>query len=285
MGHLPPPGDMRLGTSSPALPQPHMTPPPPPPDGDTDTTGCSAPQAAPVRAAGPAASSSSGPTACNRPSSSGPLEQFLVNHFAKPLARLLNLKHHQDLRTLAIVSVFYYLQWFRWHHWDTAVAERVRGWGSGPAGVGLPMAVSESLILLLDLLWLAMGCLWAFFCATIVHNCIHVAQFHNYHVGGGLLGGVLDDRFLTTMISCPQSLNVVGVSRGWEWRYSCGQAAECSLRSPAEKLARLLCGVPTHRVPAWWVLGKTSRAGPQAGSDVTSSSPSAQAACGRVARS
>lgn len=69
------------------------------------------------------------------------------------LADALRLRHHEDLRSCGIVGFTYFLYVVRW---------RLR-WAP------LPWVVQVTS-------WLTLA-VFSFFCATIVHNCIHVPQF------------------------------------------------------------------------------------------------------------
>lgn len=82
-----------------------------------------------------------------------------TREFNQPLARLTGLKHHEDVRTFLIVGIFYSLIFWRWRTFYTV--------DLGP---------------IFDVVFLVATCTFAFFCATIVHNCVHCPQFTNYHM-------------------------------------------------------------------------------------------------------
>ena len=123
----------------------------------------------------------------------------------KTVAKHCGLKYHQDLRTLLIVGIFYCLVGFRWKRFfmykarldaqggtHTAATEPSVVWRTRPdGGRGSVNPLYGSLdtvqyygmpSLLEDCIWQCLTCTFAFFCATIVHNCMHTAQFVDYHV-------------------------------------------------------------------------------------------------------
>lgn len=126
----------------------------------------------------------------------------------KQIATLCNLKHHEDLRTFLIVGIYYALVYFRWTlykydpRYSTPENPYVRGsspltqrvqnalvnemqdedtnytWTAG----GLNFRYTSWGLLFLDVWWQVAAMSFSFFSATIVHNCIHFAQFRNYHL-------------------------------------------------------------------------------------------------------
>ncbi|CAD7937882.1 unnamed protein product [Amoebophrya sp. A25] len=138
------------------------------------------------------------------------LQPFLVE-----LAQLCNLKHVEDFRTFWIVGTYYALVFLRWRLYqidpryneglqsavasDASTLQRITShaqrafiaypssWhalsvaATGEEGVAFTAWIRVALGCL-DLLWIVATCSFAFFSATIVHNCIHFAQFRNYHV-------------------------------------------------------------------------------------------------------
>jgi len=87
--------------------------------------------------------------------------------FLKNIAWACNLKYHEDLRTFLIVGVVYASEYWRWNLYDHPQ---------------YPEFSQSIWFRLFDIFWLMMTCTHAFYCATIVHNCVHFAQFRNYHV-------------------------------------------------------------------------------------------------------
>ena len=70
------------------------------------------------------------------------------------------LQRKEDVRTVALVCVFYALQIGRWRASDERIAQ-----------------VDAALLGLGDELWIALICAFSFIGATLTHNCIHVAMF------------------------------------------------------------------------------------------------------------
>mmetsp|Transcript_14500 Transcript_14500/g.36266 ORF Transcript_14500/g.36266 Transcript_14500/m.36266 type:complete len:572 (-) Transcript_14500:837-2552(-) len=110
----------------------------------------------------------------------------------KQIATLCNLKHHEDLRTFLIVGIYYALVYFRWTlykydpRYSTPENPYVRG--SSPMTQKVQDALVNEVqvmqwgLLFLDVWWQVAAMSFSFFSATIVHNCIHFAQFRNYHL-------------------------------------------------------------------------------------------------------
>lgn len=70
------------------------------------------------------------------------------------VAEVLHLRHHEDIRTLCIVGFTWLLLISRWALRNAA----------------LPLLLRAG--------WWCASAMFCFFCATIVHNCVHVPQFH-----------------------------------------------------------------------------------------------------------
>ncbi|CAD7932383.1 unnamed protein product [Amoebophrya sp. A120] len=143
----------------------------------------------------------SSPSTTNE-SSSSKFFRLYTKPLLQQIATACNLKHYQDLRTFWLVGTYYSLVAWRWwlYKFDPrykAAEELVPGkWRItqylqqevlNPAVANeLPFFSQEfgikTAIGVLDFCWIIAACSFAFFCATIVHNCIHFAQFKNYHV-------------------------------------------------------------------------------------------------------
>mmetsp|Transcript_36659 Transcript_36659/g.66272 ORF Transcript_36659/g.66272 Transcript_36659/m.66272 type:complete len:372 (-) Transcript_36659:61-1176(-) len=76
-----------------------------------------------------------------------------VPAWRRAVAKALCLRHHEDIRTCCIVGFTWVLFGSRWHfrHAELPLVLNIISW------------------------WTV--AIWSWFCATIVHNCVHVAQF------------------------------------------------------------------------------------------------------------
>lgn len=77
------------------------------------------------------------------------------NSWQASAARMLRLRYHEDVRTCGIVGFTYFLYITRWALRSTPLPWLVR------------------------LVWWWLLAIFAWFCATIVHNCVHVPQFEH----------------------------------------------------------------------------------------------------------
>jgi len=113
----------------------------------------------------------------------------------RKVATACDLKYAEDLRTFLIVGIFYTLLGVRWHTWT------VRGGGnlfpdkwfyntnSSVTDVtdnqfhAISFNVALYIVMTIcDFAWLLTAMAFGFYCATIVHNCIHFSQFRAYHM-------------------------------------------------------------------------------------------------------